>query len=39
MMFRNSGTNPEDLPIEEDVRKVKSRLKKASRTMIKHDKK
>lgn len=39
MMIRNSGVNPEDLPTEEDVKKVKSRLKKASRTMIKHDKK
>lgn len=39
MMYRNSGINPEDLPIEEDVKKVKSRLKKANRTMIKHDKK
>ena len=39
MMIRNSGVKPEDLPVEEDVRKVKSRLKKASRTMIKHDKK
>lgn len=39
MMIRNSGIRPEDLPAEEDVKKVKSRLKKASRTMIKHDKK
>lgn len=39
MMIRNSGVRPEDLPAEEDVKKVKSRLKKASRTMIKHDKK
>lgn len=39
MMIRNSGVKPEDLPVEEDVKKVKTRLKKASRTMIKHDKK
>lgn len=38
MMIRNSGVKPEDLPVEEDVKKVKTRLKKASRTMIKHDK-
>lgn len=37
MMIRNSGIKPEDLPVEEDIKHVKSRLKKASRTMIKHD--
>lgn len=38
MMIRNSGVKPEDLPADEDIKKIKTRLRKASRTMIKHDK-
>lgn len=37
MMYRNSGIHPEDLPIEDDIKKVKSTLKKVNRNMVKHD--
>jgi DNA-damage-inducible protein D len=38
-MLRTSGTAPENLAITEDIKKVRSKLKKASRQMKKIDKK
>lgn len=38
MMVRNSGVNPESLPLEEDVSGVQKRLKKVDREMKKLDK-
>lgn len=39
MMIRNNGIPPEDLPIETDVKRVKSQLKKTNKKMRKLDKK
>jgi len=36
-MVRNTNTRPEDLPISEDINKVKTRLRQTSRKMIKLD--
>jgi DNA-damage-inducible protein D len=37
MMIRNSGSTPESLPIEEDISKVKRRIKSARKAMEKLD--
>lgn len=39
MMIKNSGMAPEQLGLEQDIRKVKKALKGANKEMIKHDKK
>lgn len=37
MMVRNSGIAPENLEVEENINKAKSKLKKTNKKMLKHD--
>jgi hypothetical protein len=36
-MYRASGTRPENLPIAEDIKKVRGKLKKANKELQKID--